>query len=330
MARSQSKQIMGYLEIEAHHHDAILSLVQPANQAYKMLDPFAGDGKFLDIASKHWQVTAYANELDQARADNCTERFGAKQAVRGDAMRLRASNNAFAIAWINPPYDHDRAAKGNKRVEFTMLRHSWKWVQVEGLVMWCVYQHHLTEDALTFFANYAEDADIWALPGKHLGEYEQIIVVARVARGKSTHATETYDKLVAQKQDPKLLTVHAEPVYKLPAPKATRFYFAPDDIDIASGQTLVESYGAYTSAGFQNLLAVPQVAEQSEPLVMPRPGHTALVLSAGVANGAVINTVDLKQLLFITNNNTQIKLIFTGEMLVQGAFSQIELICQTV
>ncbi|MEM9955268.1 MAG: DUF6094 domain-containing protein [Chloroflexota bacterium] len=284
---------MGYLKIEAHHHDAILSLVQPAHAGYKMLDPFAGEGDFLEIASKHWQVTPYANELDQTRAEQCIARFGPKQAVRGDAMRLRASNTAFSIAWINPPYDHDRAAKGNKRVEFTMLRHSWKWVQVEGLVMWCVYQHHLTEDALAFFANYAQDADIWALPGKHLGEYNQIIVVARVERGQSAHASQTYNKLLVQRDNPQLLTVQADPIYKLPAPNnSKRFYFAPNDITITTGQTLVESYGAFTNAGFQNLLAVPQVAEQSEPLVMPRPGHTALILSAGVANGAVIKTIE--------------------------------------
>lgn len=130
-----------------------------------------------------------------------------KQAVRGDAMRLRATNNAFAIGWINPPYDHDRAAKGNKRVEFTMLRHAWKWIQTGGIVMWCVYKSHVTEDAMAFFAQYAADANIWALPGKHQGEYDQIVLVATVGQGKSAHEMQTYNKLVKQKQDPIELTV---------------------------------------------------------------------------------------------------------------------------
>jgi hypothetical protein len=292
VARSESKVKMGYLPLETHHHEAIVSLVQPAHPGYKMIDPFAGDGVFLEVAAKHWNLTPYANELDQTRADACIARFGPKQAVRGDAMRLRATNNAFAIGWINPPYDHDRAAKGNKRVEFTMLRHAWKWIQTGGIVMWCVYKSHVTEDAMAFFAQYAADADIWALPGKHQGEYDQIVLVATVGQGKSTHEMQTYNKLVKQKQDPIELTVQADPIYKLPPPKDKRFYFAPDDIDAQTGLVLVDEYGAFGNAGFQTLLAVPERAAQSEPLVMPRPGHTALVLSAGVANGAVINTVE--------------------------------------
>ena len=292
MARSESKMVMGYLPIESRHHEAILSLVQPAHPGYKIIDPFAGDGEFLEVAATHWQLTPYANELDKARAEACIERFGSKQAVHGDAMRLRATNNGFAIGWINPPYDHDRAAKGNKRVEFSMLRHAWKWIQPGGIVMWCVYQQHLTEDALAFIAQYAADADIWALPGKHQGEYDQIILVARVGQGKSAHEMQTYDKLVRQKSDPVELTVQEDPIYKLPPPKDKRFYFAPDTINAAAGQVLVDDYGAWANPGFQTLLAVPHRAEQSEPLVMPRPGHTALVLSAGVANGAVIDTAN--------------------------------------
>ena len=71
MARAESKMIMGYLPIEEHHHPAILSLVMSATPAVKLLDPFAGDGLFLDVAAKTWNVTLYANELDGERAQSC-------------------------------------------------------------------------------------------------------------------------------------------------------------------------------------------------------------------------------------------------------------------
>lgn len=124
MSRLENKNVMGFFKIEEHHHDAILSLVAPAAPAYKLLDPFAGEGEFLEVAAKQWNITPYANELDGERAAKCIERFGPKQAVRSDALRLRASNAAFSCLWVNPPYDHDKAASGNKRVEFAMLRHS--------------------------------------------------------------------------------------------------------------------------------------------------------------------------------------------------------------
>lgn len=293
MARSDSKAIMGYLPVEAKHHEAITSLITPATLATRLIDPFAGDGYFLDVAATAWNVTPYANELDQTRAQDCITRFGPKQAVRGDAERLRASNNAFGIAWINPPYDHDRTAvAGNKRVELAMLRHSWKWVQQQGIVLWCVYRQHVTEDAMTFISANSQSADLWALPGKHQNEYDQVVLVA--VKGQPFNQTVIYEKLVIEKQNPRLLTIQDEPIYKVPQPisKSQRFYFAPDDIDDEKGMMLIEQYGAWGSQGFQDLLAVPLPPSQEEPLVMPRPGHTALVLSSGFANGAVLDTSD--------------------------------------
>jgi len=146
MARAESKMVMGYLPIDQHHHAAITSLVVPATPAVKLLDPFAGDGLFLEVAAHAWNLTPYANELDGERAQACIERFGPKQAVRCDAERLLASNNAFGAAWLNPPYDHSKVEKGNKRIEFVYLRHSWKWLQDGGLALWCIYSQHITEE----------------------------------------------------------------------------------------------------------------------------------------------------------------------------------------
>src|SRR5579871_3338547 len=118
MACAESKIIMGYLPIEERHHAAIISLVAPATPTVKLLDPFAGEGEFLEVAAKAWNVTPYANELDGERAAKCIKRFGPTQAVRCDVERLLAPTEAFGIVWANPPYDHDKVDKNNKRVEF--------------------------------------------------------------------------------------------------------------------------------------------------------------------------------------------------------------------
>ncbi|MBZ0275804.1 MAG: DUF6094 domain-containing protein, partial [Anaerolineae bacterium] len=152
---------MGYLPIEERHYPALLSLVTPATPAHRLLDPFAGEGAFLEAAAQAWNMTPYANELDGDRAAQCLARFGTKQAVRCDVERLVASSNAFALGWFNPPYDHDATASGNKRVEFRYLRHSWKWIQDGGLVLWAIYIHHLTEDSIAFLAKYSTRVDVW-------------------------------------------------------------------------------------------------------------------------------------------------------------------------
>ena len=291
MARAESKMVMGYLPIEDHHHPAILSLVATAMPAVKLLDPFAGDGRFLDVAAKAWNVTPYANELDGERAQSCIERFGPKQAVRCDVERLLASNNAFGAAWLNPPYDHSKVERGNKRIEFVYLRHSWKWLQDGGLALWCIYNQHIAEEAAAFLARNSSRVDVWALPGKHQGEYDQVVVAA--IKGTHPNSAELYQDILDGKANPRLLTVQPEPLYKLPAsPQITRFVFAPDVIDEEQGLRLIQEQGAWKSNGFQALLEVPRPPEQIEPVVAPRPGHMALVLAAGVANGAVIQTED--------------------------------------
>lgn len=289
MARLESRTIMGFLEIEKKHHTAILSLVTPVTPTYKLLDPFAGEGTFLEAAASAWQMTPYANELDGERAAKCIERFGPKQAVRSDALRLRASNSAFSCLWVNPPYDVDKTASGNKRVEFAMLRHSWKWAMDGALVLWAVYIQHLTEDAMSFLAKNSRRVDVWALPGKHLGEYSQIVVAAVVGKHPDTHAH--YQKIAKQKANPIPLSIQDEPVYSLPAPQAgKRFTFAPDMIDAEQGLRLVQDDGAWQMQGFQALVETKPPPAQIEPVVTPRPGHMALVLAAGVADGAVIKS----------------------------------------
>lgn len=290
MSRLENKAIMGFYATETRHHEAILSLVAPATPAHRLLDPFAGEGAFLEAAAKGWNVTPYANELDGDRAAKCLERFGPKQAVRCDVERLIASNNAFSIGWYNPPYDHDKLASDSKRVEFRYLRHAWKWIQDGGLVLWCVYRTHLTEDAATFLAKNSARVDVWALPGKHLGEYDQIVVAA--IKGMQPDPERLYTQIMGQKAQPRPLEVQAEPVYRLPPPPdpGRRFVFAPDVIDETQGLRLIEAQGAWKSNGFQALLEVPRPPEQIEPVVAPRPGHMALVLAAGVADGAVIDT----------------------------------------
>lgn len=289
MSRMENREVMGFFAIDPKHHPAIISLVTPATSAHKLLDPFAGEGEFLEVAANHWHITPYANELDGERATQCIERFGIKQAVRCDVERLIASNNAFSVGWFNPPYDHDTSASGNKRVEFRYLRHSWKWIQDGGLVFWVVYLHHLTEDAVIFLSKHSQQVDVWALPGKHLGEYDQIIVGA--IKGLSPNPETLYDQIMAQKADPQVLTVQPQPVYKLPPPKVVnRFVFAPDVIDEHQGLKLLETQGAWKSNAFQSLLEIPPLPQPIEPVVAPRPGHLALVLAAGVADGAVINT----------------------------------------
>lgn len=155
-------------------------------------------------------------------------------------------------------------------------------------------EYHLSEDSAAFLAKNSSRVDVWALPGKHQGEYDQVVVAA--IKGTHPNPTELCQHILDGKASPHPLTVQPEPLYKLPAPPhITRFVFAPDIIDEEQGLRLIQEQGAWKTNGFQALLEVPRPPEQIEPVVAPRPGHMALVLAAGVANGAVIQTEDYGQ-----------------------------------
>jgi len=129
-------------------------------------------------------------------------------------------------------------------------------------------------------------------PAKHLGEYDQVVVVA--IKGTPANPDLLYGEILAGKVAPRPLTVQSEPVYRVPRPPdpARKFIFSPDMIDEVQGLRLIQDGGAWALNGFQALLEVPTPPKDIEPIVAPRPGHMALVLAAGIADGAVISTDD--------------------------------------
>ena len=111
------------------------SLFAPAPHGGRLLDPCAGEGRALQHLSDAWRLTPYANELDTDRAAECQARFGPIQAVQGDLYTLRASLGSFSALWCNPPYTWEMGSGDEKRREFAMLKHAWKWVQPGGYVL---------------------------------------------------------------------------------------------------------------------------------------------------------------------------------------------------
>jgi len=295
MSRATNREVMGFFAIGEKHHEAILSLIEPSPYPDgRILDPFAGEGDFLLKASKTWQLAPYANELDKARAEACVQKFGSENAVQGDVMRLSASLESFSVGWYNPPYDNDKLADTDetpeaKRVEYRYLRHAWKWIQQGGIVMWVVYRHHITESATTFLSRHSARVDIWGLEGKHLHEYDQIIVVA--IKGKHSNPQVLYDHIMATKDDPHPLPILEKPVYQIPPPPTiARFTFAPDEVTPELGLKLIQERGAHLSARFNALFAIPPTDEQIETIVPPRPGHMAYVLAGAATSGIVMET----------------------------------------
>jgi len=291
VSRLSSVEKGGFYELPPAHLPALASLFAPAPQGGKLLDPCAGEGHALKHLAEAWALKPYVNELDNARAAACQRLFGAAQTVHGDLYQLRASTSAFTAVWCNPPYTWDSTGS-DKRRELGMLKHAWKWLQPDGFMFWCVYAHHITPEAAAYLVSRTSQVDIWRLPGLHLGEYAQVVVVARAGKAPGDPANRTL-ALVEQARSGSLpeLTVQDSPRYEFPAPlKRKSFLFAPKVITPEVALQAVKDSGAHLGHGFAALLESPREAEEVRPVVRPRGRQLALILAAGMFNGLVLET----------------------------------------
>lgn len=291
MTRLTSIEKGGYYAYPDEHLPALASLFAPSAQGGRLLDPCAGEGRALQHLADAWALRPFANELDTARATACRHLFGPAQTVHGDLYQLRATTGTFTAVWCNPPYVWDKTGD-EKRREFGMLKHAWKWLQADGWMLWCVYAHHITSDAAAYLASRAAQVDLWRLPGLHLGEYVHVVAVARAGRpdgDPDRRALELVQQ--ARRGDLPELTVRGAPRYTFPTPLPRKsFLFAPKVITPDVALQAIRESGAHLGQGFAALLEPPVTAEEMRPVVRPRGRQLALILAAGMFNGLVLDT----------------------------------------
>jgi hypothetical protein len=137
-------------KLPPEHLPALASLFKPSGEGGRILDPVAGEGDALKYLAEAWNLTPFANELDIARAEECRAKFGPQRSVQGDMMTLRTPNQAYSVIYVNPPYAENTGGADEKRREFEMLAHAFKWAQDGAYAIWVVYAQHMTERAASF------------------------------------------------------------------------------------------------------------------------------------------------------------------------------------
>jgi hypothetical protein len=290
VARLTSLEKGGYYAFPDEYLPLAASLFQPSRwEDGIILDPCAGEGRALQHLSAAWNLKPYANELDNARSDACRALFGRSQAARGDIFTLRMSLGSSSVVWCNPPYTWD-VGSDEKRRELGMLKHSWKWVQPGGFMVWVVYAHHVSPEAALFLAKNSRSVDVWALPGQHLGRYTHVVVVAQIGRAERDEIVFA-QQIVEQGRNPRPITEADCGIYALPEPRRPKnFVFCPSEPHPDDLAGAIAESGAQHQVGFQLLLEPPRPEKEVRPIVRPRGGQLALILAAGLFNGIVLET----------------------------------------
>jgi len=287
----------GFYPLDLPHAHNLASLFAPAENGGRILDPVAGEGEALAILASQLKLDAYTNELDQARAKVCEERFGVTQTACGDQSKLRTPNQAYTFLYHNPPYMSNLGqGVSEKRRELEMLKAAWKWLQVGGWCAWVVYNFHVSQDAAAFFAKEASEAHIFRFPALHLDRV-QVVVIARKA-----HTTISDDvlserlatqNLYEQAQDPDklgVLDMQTEPRFKLPSARTLdRFYFRQAEVPADKLAYLLKAEGTQHHRDVEAIMQPAPPKPAIQPVMAPRPGHTAQLIAAGFFDGLTLN-----------------------------------------
>lgn len=284
MSRPPSQIKMGYYPVPLEHYAGIFRLLNIPSGA-SILDPCAGEGTFLESLANHFHAVPYANELEHDKAQICAEKFG-NRAVEGDIYALSAPQNSFDVVWCNPPYEADgTAVASERRIEFAMLKQSHQWLAYGGLMMWCVYGHHVTTEASTWWDKNYEAVRLYHLPGKHLDMYNQIVVIGRKARYTKGDSHGLTWMAKEQYKTRNLLINGTRGVHFTESVSWQNIPIETSAIEDDVLLSALNTYGAHHKPVF-NELSQPVVGESPhlESITQPRAGHITVAMLTMATN----------------------------------------------
>lgn len=296
-----SKSAMGFFAINEKHLPLIAGLfTPPKNEGGRILDPVAGEGVALEYLSQTWGMTPFANEYDKERAAICQEKFGRIQAVHGDMFSLEIKGT-FEVVYLNPPYGTSLTSDTG-RTESEFLRHGIRWTRpTGGYLLYVVYKQHLTPEVAEIFAVNSQWQHIYALPGKDLGYYDQVLVVAKVGNG--TTAYRAVERFLEHAENPIDITgdVKAQLPHNVnfpyplaePRKKEGEFIFRQKVIDFATLMDAVDRQKESMTTFMEMFyLPAPEVGDMvGSPVIMPKQAQLGLITAAVFQDGEVLPTV---------------------------------------
>ena len=298
MARPASQQNAGYFPTPNMHWWNIISLFL-AHADARGLDPFAGSddtengGHFFRAFTEALPMEAYVNELQRERADSLIPLFGKKHVACGGAEELFAPHEFVSFLFLNPPYDYDKGGDG--RLELNLMTEAWKWLQPGGIAAIVIYTHHLTDKAVAWIATRMEGVKAFGLPGKHLGEYDQIIIAGIKSDGKRTKDDKnaTAEDLKVQRANMPLLDAPlAQPLFKIPAAvmPSDAVYFRSKEVDPEQVMAALQVSGNTQGTSFRDLIWQSDGDKETSSVHELRHRHLAVAVGSGAVDNIVVQT----------------------------------------
>lgn len=275
----------------------------------RALDPCCGEGTALRLAIEALDTPAetYGIELDRTRAHAAREALTC--VLHADLRSVRASNQAFGLLWLNPPYDWDSPVDSttpSERLERVFLQATMRYLQPGGVLAYLIPEQRLDIDIAKALAYRFERVQAWRFPAEHYQAYRQIVVLGIKKRDpyRDDHAASHLEAIGRGLATPPPLPETLDDPYHVPsAPATPPPLFQSTTVDPVG---LLEEVGRHGAAGLLLERITPvDPSAALHPLMPLRRGHLALILASGHLNNETVEDAATGERLLVKGRVTK-------------------------
>lgn len=301
MARLASQSKGGYYPTPPEELDLLLkNFIKSSGPNCTVLDPCAGEGDALKqigdyLTNLGSNVETYGTELEKSRAEIAKAK--ATKVLTTGYEWLRASNNAFSLLYLNPPYDY--SSQNKERMETTFFRNLTlpdRYVQPGALVILCIPKGTL-KDLANLLAIRLEKIQVVRFTDKNYSNFSQVFVLGYRRNGRPTEPTmdtrkwlenlaEMNPKSLPTVENTEGIVTYSVPVNQNAVSQFRGSVFDPEEIanDIDSSGLFEDVMELFLPMNTKN-------AELKNPLLPLKPTHYAVAIAAGAVGGNMGNHI---------------------------------------
>jgi ubiquinone/menaquinone biosynthesis C-methylase UbiE len=257
-----------------------------------VLDTCCGEGRALEMFKQEFSdITTYGAELDSNRY--ATSKKIVDHVLNCDSLtEIEATNNAFDVLWLNPPYDHDIQNEKALRLEKKFLQEHRRYLRENGLLVYIVPFFIL--GSVTTMLSRFNDVRVLAFPKDEYPVFKQVVVLARYAKNQPDSAQFKHNKSMLERI---VETVPIERAYDyLETTESADYTYIVEsgDVELKTFYTrrinpddafeLVQRSNLHDR--FERKITLKEL-NQIQPLFPLTEGHLAMLLAAGIMDGYV-------------------------------------------
>ncbi len=274
---------MGYYPTPLGVVDRMRTFVRYPDDRVNLLDPCCGEGDALRRLAGDANAVTYGVELDGHRAEEAKGRLD--HVLKCAYQDARISHDAFAGLFLNPPCDwtarSEDEASGD-RTEGTFLRGTTDYLQPDGVLVYIIPQHRVTERVARYLAHRYGDLISFRFPDEDYEQFRQAVVCG-VRKPEPSLAGDDLEELVAIPfRDLRELPYLDTPMYPLPPSPDVRLFHSTVIDETELERELRESrlWTRLEEDGRRN-------GRMGRPPLPLHSGHLGLLLASGYLDGVV-------------------------------------------